>query len=752
MCIRDRSNAYLVNHRNTETGGQAYPSHDSLVRTDSGTFSSTKQTYPRKTTKIRSNPPYTYALSKSGPAKLDNETDITVTLTTTNVPDGTKVPYFITSDYKDIGVRPFMYQNMGLMQIHDSTLSYTLDWNQPYTGMHHKKGKQWKINMSTAATPTVVDDTANAIENFEFTSASSSKVYAPVGGTHDYGSSTNGGMTLGLPWAIPIFGTNLASTYWSLNGFVTFGNPATIDVNNALDVASDIIFFNGFADATEVWSVRGEVSGTPPNRVYTVNCWSAYASSFYGVDTYWTFKENDKNHIYVKYDNVTKYIFGDKDETNMWPTLAYGPQRDFYWDENDGYFTVNNNTATTKLKKVFPSTVDNFNLILKLAHFGGEQITIPTGTAHTFRFYIDNYIQNTTGNMQGYSGWRYLDDSGSRTGCEDRRRQWTYKYNTNPFSSRSGRTIFLRAGDTMIMKTTGGAGTGTIRLSETIGGPESPLVSNNSQDAYTFKPVTAGELWLCEPTNGTIHDAIRVFVYGKYEVTFTSADSYTGYKSSGRDYAGDFVDIDDRDILLGIGDTLVINNQVAGAHPIKISTSDVNTSPVAPEVTSETQSAYTFTPSTYGVWYYNCTVHHGMGGRIIVMYDRYKYQEHIETSRRSIDIKPHPGSHWELGSATANSMHFDGMVYQKTHTQKPFRMTIGDYFRFANLDYNNHPIIISDTSNGFESRDVVSNWQGNYWFSPNRTGNYYLRSTGSNPPPEMILSCELPLYSNLIGG
>ena len=74
------------------------------------------------------------------------------------------------------------------------------------------------------------------------------------------------------------------------------------------------------------------------------------------------------------------------------------------------------------------------------------------------------------------------------------------------------------------------------------------------------------------------------------------------------------MDIDDRDILLGIGDTLVINNQVAGAHPIKISTSDVNTSPVAPEVTSETQSAYTFTPSTYGVWYYNCTVHNGMGG------------------------------------------------------------------------------------------------------------------------------------------
>ena len=82
----------------------------------------------------------------------------------------------------------------------------------------------------------------------------------------------------------------------------------------------------------------------------------------------------------------------------------------------------------------------------------------------------------------------------------------------------------------------------------------------------------------------------------------------------------------------------------------------------------------------------------------------------------------------------------------------PFRMTIGDYFRFDNKDYNNHPIIISDTSNGPESRDVVSNWQGNYWFSPNRTGDYYLRSTGSNPPPEIVLLCDLPLWNNLIGG
>ena len=745
------ANAYLVNHRNTETGGQAYPSHDSLVRTDSGTFASHKVTYPRKVTKIRSNPPYTYALSKSGPAKLDNETETTITLTTTNVPDGTKVPYVITSDYKDIGVRPFMYQNLGLMQIHDSTLAHTLNWNQPYAGMHHKKERQWKINMATAATPTATVE-STVIPNFEFTDASTAQDYSPIGGTHDYGTATNGGHTLTLPWSIPIFGTNQTQTHWSMNGFVSFGSTAEIDANNALEVTKDIIFFNGFATSNEGWQVRGEVSGTAPNRVYTVNWWSAYASMAVGTDWYFTFKENDKNHIYAKMDTLYNNLWGDKDETNMWPTFAYGPQRDFYYDENDGYFTVNNNTATTKLKKQFPITADNFNLILKLAHFGGEQITIPTDPSYTFRFYIDNYIQNTTGNMQGYSSWRYLEANAAanRTGCEDRRHQWSRKYTGNPFASRTGRTIWMRAGDTMIMKTTGGAGTGTIVLSETIGGAQSPLVSNSSQDAYTFTPVTAGELWLCEPSQGTVHDAIRVFVYGKYEVAFTSASTSTGFKSSGRDAAGSFTNIDDRDILIGIGDTLVINNQVSGSHPIRISESEVNTSPVASGVTSETQSAYTFTPHTYGVWYYNCTAHNGMGGRIIVAYDAFKYQEEISSSYTNVDIKPHPGSHWEFGQAYANKMFFDGKVYQKTHTQMPWRMTIGDYFRFTNQDSTNHPMLISDTSNGTESRDVVSNWQGNYYFAPQRVGSYFLRSTGSNPPPEIELLCDLPLWCNKI--
>ena len=188
-----------------------------------------------------------------------------------------------------------MYQNMGLMQIHDSTLSYNLNWNQPYTGMHHKKGKQWKINIATAANPTAVDDTANLIPEFTFTTASSWKTLSSA--SHDYGTATNGGYTLTLPWSIPIFGTNQTQTHWSMNGFVTFGSTAEIDENNALDVARDIIFFQGFSSSATGNYMRGEVSGTAPNRVYTVNWFSYWANQAMGCDIYIKFKENDKNHI-----------------------------------------------------------------------------------------------------------------------------------------------------------------------------------------------------------------------------------------------------------------------------------------------------------------------------------------------------------------------------------------------------------------------------------------------------------------------
>ena len=92
-----------------------------------------------------------------------------------------------------------MHQNMGLVEIHDSTLSYNLNWHQPFTGMDHKKGKQWKINMSAAANPTAVDDTANLIPDPTFTSASSWQYF---GGTMDYGSATLGGYTYTLPLSL----------------------------------------------------------------------------------------------------------------------------------------------------------------------------------------------------------------------------------------------------------------------------------------------------------------------------------------------------------------------------------------------------------------------------------------------------------------------------------------------------------------------------------------------------------------------
>ncbi len=736
---------YLVNHRNTETGGQAYPSHDSLYRTDS-THPAPKQpdgqTFPRKTTKIRSNPTYTYALSKTG--DVTNVTEATVTLTTTNVPNGTKVPYFITSDYKGSGLLPHLYQELGLCEIHNAGLNYSTSWHKPHLDEGVQKNRQFKINMSAAANPVVTIE-STPIDTHVFDSDKSSTRY--YSSSLDFGNNnttTGGGWNLTLPWSIPIFGSNQTQLYFNMLGYLTFGTSATYSKDNATEETKDVINYGAFHNSMSGYSYRAEVNGTSPNRVYTVAVVSLYASTSYGAGWHFTFKENDTNNIYLKCTTLNTNVFGDLRTTNMWPLQDWqASTRAVFPDEMDGYFTVNNNTATMKLQQSFPLNT-KVNLILKLAHFGGEQISLPTTTSMTWNMSLDQFTPLTT-NINTSGGFRIVDAS------EDRMHHTGYAYDSSgvgSFTSRHGRTIWMKVGDTMIINNT--ASGNTIRLSDTFGGAQSPVVSNNSQNAYTFKPIESGELCLYEPTTGTVNDYLRVFVYGKYNVNFTAADTTNGYKSTGRDLTGAWTNVDDRDIHISVGDTLVINNQASGGHPIRISRSSVNSSAKATGVSDETQSSYTFVPYTVGVWYYNCTNHAGMGGRIIVRYDESRYVN--AGYYRDAGLTPVSGSHWVWGetSATINyvqsSIH--GHIKNKQHTQWQFETFVGEDWRFRNEDEVNHPIIISDTSGGVESRDVTSNWQGNYRWLPTRNGTYYLRSTGSNPPPEIELHVINPPYLN----
>ena len=745
---------YLVNHRNTETGGQAYPSHDSLYRTDS-THPAPKQpdgqTFPRKTTKIRSNPTYTYALSKTG--TLTNKSEVTVTLTTTNVPNGTKVPYFITSDYKGSGLLAMYYQSAGLFEAHNAGLNYSTKWNKPYLDAGIQKGRQFKINMSAAANPVItVESTAIPTHVWDTDSADYSGIKFNTG-TLDFGANnttTGGGWLVTLPWNIPIFGSNQTQLYFNMLGYLTFGSYQLIGKANAMEAAKDVLFFGAWHIAQAGYYCSWELHGTAPNRVMTVRVGTKWAGQKTGMVNYFTFKENDPNNIYVKNVSLLNEVNGNIRDTNMWPLYDWqGSTRAVFPDEMDGNFTVNNNTATMKLQQSFPLNT-KINLILKLAHFGGPQIDLGATTAMSYDMKISTFSPLGT-NIQTYGGFTIKE------GSEDRMHFWSLKYqgtNGNNETSRHGRTIWLKAGDTMTINNQGLSGQ-TIRLSDTFGGAEkSSIISDTTQTSYTFTPIEAADLVLYEPTTGTVNDYLRVHVWGKYNVTFTAADTTNGYKSSGRDITGAWTNVDDRDIHLSVGEVLVINNQVAGAHPIRISKSSVNTSPEASGVSDSTQTSYTFTPNTIGVWYYNCTNHAGMGGRIIVRYDESKYIGN--NTYKDAGLTPVAGSHWVWGSSSHGSgydyvdSNIHGLINNKQHTQWQFETYVGEDWRFVNEDNTNHPMLISDTSGGVESRDVTSNWQGNYRWQPLRNGTYYLRSTGSNPPPEIELHVINPDHINKV--
>jgi hypothetical protein len=121
--------------------------------------------YPR-TSKFYGLSSATYALSVNTPTVDSTGTNsATVTLTTTGIPDGTKVPYIITSKYKGTGVT-IPGADYGIYRASDSTNTYSIIKSGSQFGDGDGTGevgteKRHRINMSVASTnPTWVDDPA----------------------------------------------------------------------------------------------------------------------------------------------------------------------------------------------------------------------------------------------------------------------------------------------------------------------------------------------------------------------------------------------------------------------------------------------------------------------------------------------------------------------------------------------------------------------------------------------------------------
>lgn len=127
----------------------AFPLQNGVDRLTSGV------TFPRVPKVYNNTSEPTYALSVNNTNIIANGTNsATFTLTTTNVPDGTKIPYIITSKYRGEGKTVVV--DPGVYGIYDSTNTHVLALTGTQLGDDNGEEKSHIINMSQAATtPTI---------------------------------------------------------------------------------------------------------------------------------------------------------------------------------------------------------------------------------------------------------------------------------------------------------------------------------------------------------------------------------------------------------------------------------------------------------------------------------------------------------------------------------------------------------------------------------------------------------------------
>ncbi len=655
-----KAHLYLKNIRKTDTGGLSYPEMGSISRS-----SVSGQKFPRRVNSFRNMGSPTFALSTSS-TTLAKGTPATITLTTTNVPDGTKVPYIISSKHRGAGLLlDYYHTNKGTWLVSDSTQAYQAEVFDPYHGLDFGGYKiedrhAHKINMSAAATTPTVE----RVEMARSLGPSDTNVYLfkDLNTPFDGGNADNGFWEIDLPWNVPIFGTNKTKLYYNSNHYITFGAGVTVDHEYGA-IPQDRICLGSFP-ALSAWNIGTKTysNSTAHGGAATDRFCVWFTSHVNQVVecTELSFFANDLDHIYVHTWN----------HTHSWTEFYSG----YMWDQGEDYFgapltgsfAVNNNTASITLDPKFGNQLAH-TLNVRVNSFGAANIDLNHIDVSTYEVTVNAY--NQSGNGQRPSTYKVTGSHRGQFGA-------TSVYT----SSTDVHTLHYRVGDKVVFDNQSGS---NIMISDYPGGSEHSDVSSNTQSAYTWTPSASGiyYLWNSTQTSNSIRDGdLRLYVYGKYDVTIVSGNTTNGYKTKGIDRADYFDETDDKTIYLQPGDELVFNNTASGAHPVRISRT-----PNGPEhgwVSDNTQSSYTFRPLTIGTWYYYCTNHTGMDGKIVVgCFDDSSFSDN------TISASTTTGGY----IMTAN----DRKDWYVDKTSPTLEYRLGDKIKFNNSASGSHPFYIT---------------------------------------------------------
>jgi hypothetical protein len=215
------------------------------------------QTYPRRNTVHSFNKNATFALSTDYSTRANGQT-ATITLATTNIPNGTPVQYLITAKPGSQTTTPTLVDNglSGVFSASTTILSSALFDTRPNTGNRFE-------TISGSATHSVV--TNNLLGAVSLTLSTP----AAPGVLTFTGSADDGYWTVPLPFDITYLGQTYSTVYIGTNTYITFGGGSAAYAQLSPSEPPYPKIMISAAD-NKAFQIYQGIEGTSPNRTFRI--------------------------------------------------------------------------------------------------------------------------------------------------------------------------------------------------------------------------------------------------------------------------------------------------------------------------------------------------------------------------------------------------------------------------------------------------------------------------------------------------
>lgn len=215
------------------------------------------QTYPRRNTVHSFNKNATFALSTDYSTRINGQT-ATITLATTNIPNGTPVQYLITAKPGSQTTTPTLVDNglSGVFSASTTILSSALFDTRPNTGNRFE-------TISGSATHSVV--TNNLLGAVSLTLSTP----AAPGVLTFTGSADDGYWTVPLPFDITYLGQTYSTVYIGTNTYITFGGGSSAYAQLSPSEPPYPKIMISAAD-NKAFQIYQGIEGTSPNRTFRI--------------------------------------------------------------------------------------------------------------------------------------------------------------------------------------------------------------------------------------------------------------------------------------------------------------------------------------------------------------------------------------------------------------------------------------------------------------------------------------------------